>query len=69
MLEAGRPNAPHKACGFGQQPVARPLERGILAATQNDPTTARDAWQQILLTHPNSAAAAAAQKNLGKLRG
>ena len=45
------------------------LERGILAATQNDPTTARDAWQQILLTHPNSAAAAAAQKNLGKLRG
>lgn len=45
------------------------LERGILAATQNDPATARDAWQQILLTHPNSAAATAAQRNLGKLRG
>ncbi|MFM7631091.1 MAG: tetratricopeptide repeat protein [Alphaproteobacteria bacterium] len=45
------------------------LERGILAATQNDPITARQAWQSILSTHPNSAAAAAAQKNLSKLRG
>jgi tetratricopeptide (TPR) repeat protein len=45
------------------------LERGILAATQNDLGTARQAWQQILNTHPNSAAATAAQQNLGKLRG
>jgi tetratricopeptide (TPR) repeat protein len=43
------------------------LERGILAATQNDPATARQAWEQIVNTHPNSAAAMAAEQNLGKL--
>lgn len=43
------------------------LEQGILAATQNDPATARAAWEKILATHPQSAAAMAAQQNLGKL--
>ena len=45
------------------------LERGILAATQNDTATARQVWEQIITTHPDSAAAMAAQQNLGKLRG
>ena len=45
------------------------LERGILAATQRDTVTARQAWQKILLNHPHSAAATAAQQNLNRLRG
>jgi tetratricopeptide (TPR) repeat protein len=45
------------------------LERGILSAVQNDNNTAKQVWQKIVMSYPQSSAATAAKRNLRVLNG